>query len=276
MENIANNISKNSLQDVDSSLNDRSYEIIKFMENYKIFSESIKVLKIESFKERTELIFKGFNSLKFIQKNYDYLFAPDFNIFNILRIHSKETLTHTPFLRSLLSIDGTHGQGSLFYESFIKTILNREERIFQFLPDNYNNFSILENKPTYDGFMDIFISNYSKNKKFAICIENKIYASDQPLQLKRYYEYIKYILGFNDDQILLIYLTPEGRDPSRESIKDDEREDLERKKILKNISYKKDIKNWLNSSSNYVKSENVKILINQYLQIIDNLKMEGI
>jgi hypothetical protein len=261
----------NQNSQLSSSSNYGIDKVIRFVEDYKKFSESILSLRVESFKKRADLTFGGYKSLKSIFKTYNNLFAPDFNVFSILRMEKKETIVHTPFLLSLLSIDGTHGQGSLFYESFIKVILSEDENRYRFLPDNYDNFYIQENKYTLDGFMDIFISNYSGDKKFAICIENKIDADDQTLQLKRYYEYLKNVLGFEDEQILIVYLSPLGKKPSAYSIDPEMEKDLESKGILVNISYKEQIKEWLELSYPIIKSENVKMIINQYQQIIKNL-----
>lgn len=49
-----------------------------------------------------------------------------------------------------------------------------------------------------------------------LIIENKIYARDQPQQLDNYFAALKE-LGYTSQEIVLIYLTPEGDDPSEDS-----------------------------------------------------------
>lgn len=49
-----------------------------------------------------------------------------------------------------------------------------------------------------------------------LIIENKIYARDQPQQLDNYFAALK-DLGYTSKEIVLIYLTPEGDDPSEDS-----------------------------------------------------------
>lgn len=50
-----------------------------------------------------------------------------------------------------------------------------------------------------------------------LIIENKIYARDQPQQLDNYFAALKE-LGYTSQQIVLIYLTPEGDGPSEDSL----------------------------------------------------------
>jgi hypothetical protein len=81
-------------------------------------------------------------------------------------------------------------------------------------------------KAMEDGRMDIFIAGNQKT----IAIENKIYAGDQDKQIARYSKYATKI----------VYLTLDGREPSKYSTNGEE--NVKDKLIL--ISYK-DIINWL-------------------------------
>ena len=102
--------------------------------------------------------------------------AEDFNIFNILGISHLEVSTHSRFISNLLDPCGSHYQGNIFLELFMRKI-----GIEDF---NYADASIevekSENK--YERF-DIFITD---GKDWTIIIENKIYARLKKKQLERY------------------------------------------------------------------------------------------
>lgn len=131
-----------------------------------------------------------------------------YNIFSVLGIETSEVQTHSAFLASLLNSDGNHGVGSAFLDAFV-----REMNLGDLQLDTTNSQVNVE-YVTCDGRIDILI--FDNNKK-AIIVENKIYAGDQYEQLKRYDDYAKQ--QFNNGYRLL-YLTLDGHNPSKESIKD--------------------------------------------------------
>lgn len=101
----------------------------------------------------------------------------------------------------------------------------------------------------------------------ALIIENKIYAEDQPEQLRRYYEIIKP----NKKHIGIIYLTLDGHEPSESSVRDLDKD------IITCISYTNEIKNWISESkqtsginNNELRKE-FEVIFEQYLRVIDYL-----
>ena len=76
-----------------------------------------------------------------------------------------------------------------------------------------------------------------------LIIENKIDARDQPQQLDNYFAALKE-LGYTSQEIVLIYLTPEGDDPSEDSFYAANKENAS----LKTLSYKKHIMTLLEDS----------------------------
>ena len=76
-----------------------------------------------------------------------------------------------------------------------------------------------------------------------LIIENKIYARDQPQQLDNYFAALKE-LGYTSQEIVLIYLTPEGDDPSEDSFCADTEENAP----LIKLSYQEDIMTLLEDS----------------------------
>jgi hypothetical protein len=195
--------------------------------------------------------------------------APYYNIFEVLNIRHYETKVHTPFLAHLLNPQGSHEQGSLFLDSFIKDVLKLE---LSWAFAKMTNFQINEEQAVGGyGRIDIIIKFRINSKLIAMAIENKIWAADQEQQLSRYYGYLSESLRLKDDAIKLVYLSPNGSLPSKNSLSEDELFRLRDKGVLKIISYKKDILNWLLNVSELVKSEKVRYLLLQYMQTLKTL-----
>lgn len=137
-----------------------------------------------------------------------------FNVFNILRLDTNETRTHSAFIAELLDPNGAHGLGDAFLKAFLETLAWEEfeldtqsAKVDMEFPIGFKNEDCSEG-----GRLDILIT--AKDK--AILIENKIYAGDQENQLIRYFNYgrSKYANKFR-----LIYLTLDGHDASEGSAK---------------------------------------------------------
>lgn len=126
-----------------------------------------------------------------------------FNIFHILGVSHYEN-THSTILAELLNPEGTHG----LHNSFLKLFLDINQ-IEGF--DSRNALVRTEVAVSEYGRIDILI----ESSNWAVIIENKFYAKDQPEQLKRYNEYAigKYGVG----NYMILYLTPDGRYASDDS-----------------------------------------------------------
>ena len=127
-----------------------------------------------------------------------------FNVFSVLRMETAEMETHSAFLASLLNPDGDHGMKDAFLESFIaKTGCADLNLVADRCAVQVEHF-------TGDGRIDILIADNLEHK--AIVIENKIYASDQDAQLKRYHNYAtaNYKEGFRYFPILIFVAFPIG------------------------------------------------------------------
>lgn len=249
--------------------NTKLLEISSFLDRYKDFSKRLERQKIAHYKTKFYGLLSGYTSLKKMINTIDKKEARSFNIFNILNIRFSEVKAHTPFLKNLLDPNGTHGQGGLFLNSFIQEFIPIEKREHFELSD-FSNYSVIEEKPINNGRIDIYIHSLDPKRKFNIIIENKLLAGDQQNQIERYYEFI-YDMGFENKESMIFYLTIGGIDPSPFSIKEELREKLKDNKVLKNVSYKSDIKHWLTHSIKNIQSSKVKYLINQYLDILKTL-----
>lgn len=108
-----------------------------------------------------------------------------------------------------------------------------------------------------------------------LIIENKIYARDQPQQLDNYYAALK-DLGYTSKEIVLIYLTPEGDDPSEDSFCAANKENAS----LKTLSYKNDIMTLLDDSlalETVQQNFRLKSTIQSYKELlVENLFPDGV
>ena len=169
--------------------------------------------------------------------------ASSFNIFSLLRKSSDEVHLHSKFIHELLDVNGTHGQGTLFLELFLKT-----------LGLEVDSYELLAYREKHN--IDILL----KSSSFVIIIENKIYTDDHSSQLSRYYETMTN-QGYTKENITVVYLTLFGHSAT-------EKVDFE----VNNISYRKDIIHWIEASMVEVKNiPTLYVPLQQYLSLIKEL-----
>ena len=148
-----------------------------------------------------------------------------FNLFRIFGVDHYEN-THSAIIAELLNPNGTHGLKHKFIQCFVENLnLNK---IIDF---NFENCIVITEFQTPNGRFDILIRD-TNNK--AIIIENKIYASDQWEQLKRYDNFAK--AEYREGNYLLLYLTLSGNEASLQSSQN---------VTYYQISYSIDIIEWL-------------------------------
>ena len=118
-----------------------------------------------------ERLLQAFSKYQLIQKSQKMRGLNDFNIFTTLLDKSDEVRLHSRFLHFLLNPLGDHGQGTLFLDLFLIEC------------DLHDYFSFAENCRVYKEYRNIDL--YMTDGDRHIIIENKIYASDQELQIQR-------------------------------------------------------------------------------------------
>lgn len=244
-------------------------EISNFLDRYKDFSKHLERQKIIHFKAKFDGLFTGYESLRNLIRTFNKKEAHIYNIFDILNIKTYETKTHTPFLKNLLDPNGTHGQEDMFLNSFIQNFIPDNKKNYFVLP-NKNDYHVEAEKPIINGIIDIYVQSINPKNRFGIIIENKLLSADQHLQLKRYYDFLDR-QKYDDGQMIMFYLTIYGIDPSTYSIEKKLLDDLKDRGIIHNLSYKADIKNWLQNLIPDIKANKVMYIIEQYLEIIDYL-----
>ena len=189
-----------------------------------------------------------------------------FNLFSELRMTTDEVRLHSLFLSMLLNPFASHGQGDSFLKPFIEMIEKKSNLDFSPLKIDTSTIKVWVEKDIgpvdneHGGRIDICVEDQNG---YYIIIENKIYAGDQPKQMKRYWNYAQEKC-IKKDKYRLIYLTLDGHEPSNDSTCG-----LESKDYIC-ISYKDDIVTWLNKCVEI--SARQPLLRETLIQYIDTLK----
>ncbi|MDO5519022.1 MAG: PD-(D/E)XK nuclease family protein [bacterium] len=132
-----------------------------------------------------------------------------FNIFDVLKLARTE-IRHSNMLAWLFDPNENHGLGSMFLAGFVKRIVenacDNKYDIFSLLLMDFHSFVV------YREWKNIDILLVSDEEKKLIAIENKVGSQEHSNQLNRY----RHILEetYSDYQRILIYLTPDGTEPS--------------------------------------------------------------
>src|SRR5262249_9731662 len=137
--------------------------------------------------------------------------APQFNIFRVLERERREVITHSRFLAHLLRPTASHGQGDLFLREFLcRPPVELGDIV---ITDAF--WDVRPEKVTSFGNIDLVIG--CPRLRRCVVIENKIGAGDQAGQLARYHRWLKHHPIYQLERSRLIYLTPEGSEPSADS-----------------------------------------------------------
>ena len=169
-------------------------------------------LKNKLLLEFFEKLIKVKHEIKRIKKEIKEL-PPQFNIFDSINLLNHENYNSNLFA-NFLDIKFKHNGNEIGFAKLFLKYLN-EEFGWEFDLENIKieDIEIKREFPTEDRKrIDIFIGY---KEKFAVIIENKIWADDGYKQLENYYNYVK---SQEYDKIYMIYLTPYEREPSEESL----------------------------------------------------------
>ncbi len=202
-----------------------------------------------------------------------------FNIFQDLDLMSDEVRLHSSFIASLLNPRGSHGQKEKYLKAFMEMLhnINPSRVPSDFLLTSSPDVSIQVEKniggrtDQEGGRLDLYITDTMHR----IIIENKIYADDQPNQMRRYWNYGIKRGGATErasSSFLLIYLTLDGHEPDNKSTNGLTKEDY------LCISYKSEILDWLKKClEQSVTMPLIRETIIQYMntiKLLTNITME--
>lgn len=180
-------------------------------------------------------------------------------------------------ITSLLNIHSKHYQGTLFLKLFLENLQLKKDLGFNL---NINTAKVVREYSVQEGRIDIYITDGVRH----IILENKVNASDQDQQIKRYIEGVYKESQPQDadnkissDDILVIYLWLDRTEPDSHSLgelKIDgnsivDPKTQERKAWYKPIGYKTDILQWLQSCQKEVQNiTNLNMAIEQYIHVV--------
>ena len=180
-----------------------------------------------------------------------------FNVFSALNMCSDEMRLHSRLLATLLNLKASHGLGNEFLKLFL-IALGLPEDYITYCKEQIVERTIGEVTETTGGRIDIIL----EDRGHAVIIENKIYASDQPNQLLRYYNYG--VKTFGENNFKLVYLTLYGSDPSPYSLGGEHFEFIK-------LSYAQDVLKLLKKLMKSKPKKPVHRTIKDYITIIKQL-----
>lgn len=173
-----------------------------------------------------------------------------FNVFTALLNESDEVRLHSRFLHYLLNPHSNHDCGRLFLDLFLDTI----NGVVDVKGKPFGAKTFIEEKFERGQTEYFFIDLYFKFSTHELAIENKIYAEEQPEQIKGYTDK----LGKNGT---VLFLTLDGR----ESV-------TAKGTTYIRISYKEHILPWLEEClKNSYQYININQAIQQYRKVVDFL-----
>jgi hypothetical protein len=124
-----------------------------------------------------------------MEREYDLLHAPAFNIFRILKLSRREVRAHTPMLGDLLDPQGIHSQGSLFLDAFLSIAAKQNLKLPGGSAPGASWKVRTEEYCGEYGIIDIIVR--CKRLGYLLVIENKIDAQEGNNQLKRYHNWME-------------------------------------------------------------------------------------
>ena len=178
-----------------------------------------------------------------------------FNLFDVLKICRTE-IRHSNVLSWLLNPNENHNLGDTFikkvFQEFIKNQPSASKEVMQLLLMDFYSFSV------YREWKNIDILLVSDDEKLVIAIENKVGSHEHDNQLNRYKEILN--KEFPKYKKILIYLTPDGEEPS-----DD---------VWSVLTYESIVENLEIIRKNATLSTDVALMIDNYIEVIRRDIME--
>lgn len=239
-------------------------ELHRFKGQYVDFVNQLGAQHLREFEQRFGHLKVGLQALQASRDELLRHTGANFNVFTLLGLQRRETLLHSPMIADLLDPQGSHCQGTLFLDSFLRLLDQRfveNSREHEPLPPAGRSWTVrTEYWASDQGRLDVFLEHLTQ-PLVSIVIENKVDAVLQREQLKRYSRWL--------DQCrpapcltYLVYLTPNGGQPA-----EGERPD----RALFCLSYRDDMVHWLNDCLPKIASRRVQETLQQYFDAVRNL-----
>ncbi len=190
----------------------------------------------------------------------DLHIARRFNFFHTTKFDENRISDVFAFL---LHPDQAHGQGELFLREFLADVKGPSDTNTAWWPTSDCSHVRVEREVETNEKRKIDIVIAFDGDQKAIAIENKFRATDQDQQLNDYAQYLERVYG---EYFKLIYLTPDGTDPSSDSITPEKRGRLEKEGKFAKASIRKwaGADGWLKRSEDAVKAERVRWFVSDF------------
>lgn len=220
----------------------------------------ITAIEIKNFFSITET---KINLVEQVRNYYGKELAPNFNSFKFWRIDENKVSTILSFF---LTPNETHEQGDIYLKHFLK----RFSLNFFYYKDNDTLNVECEFSTDKGRRIDIVISKNNFEK--AIAIENKIYVSteDQQNQISDYLDFLK---RKTNDNFRLIYLSPQGKTISCDSISAGEKEQQIRDDKLQLLTYEKEMVDCINDFAMMTQNFRVKSFLIDFVKTLKTMYM---
>lgn len=201
--------------------------------------------------------------------NQELLSGEYYNIFQVIDMTSNETSVHSAFIADLLNPKGRHRMGDAFLKLFLEMDVFKDFKFESVNATVEREKYIGEVTEGTGGRIDIHIMDPAGK---CIIIENKIYASDQDNQIRRYYNYAESL----KTKYRLIYLSLFGdvHDEDKTTANDKNIKQLVQGENYHTLSYEKDILEWLDKCRNKDEVSSkpmIREAINHYINLIKYL-----
>ena len=218
------------------------------------------------------LIFR-YQVAKELKKQTDRYLASDFNLIEIIGPDENKL---SDIIALLIDPNGTHGQGEVFLEKFLKEIKKQIESPqlqdinsllsckISVLRESFTTQIENQNR-RIDLIVEFKNQKYNKKPVFIIGIENKPWAGEQENQLEDYKEHLDKISG---NEYLLIYLS--GLKRKAVSIKPQTKERLKQKGKFLETSYYKLLIPWLKECIKESEADKVRWFLRDFVNWIEN------
>ena len=191
------------------------------------------------------------------QKRLGRFLSADFNIFKVTRPDEKHL---SAIIANLLDHAGSHGQGRIFLDAFLTRIkrydlLTQEPRAVTCEAPT----DCIENS---NRRIDILVAF----ENFGLGIENKSpKANDQEKQVE---DYIHHLNKKFKGKFCLVYITPDGIDPSKDSLEPRRRNRLKDRKKLICVSYRHGILEWVRECYQLCESDKVRWFLRDFMDYV--------
>ena len=187
-------------------------------------------------------------------RRLDRFLSTGFNVFTQVIRPDEDRLSE--IIADLLNPSGSHGQQRRFLDAFLQ-IIERPELKDKKLLKVDSQVQTDRNTENPRGKIDILV----KFENFGLGIENKLWAVEQPMQLKRYLDHLKNEFGANGFR--LVFITPYGHKPN--SIEFNERESLMNEKKLICVSYNHDMLKWVEECCHRCESDKFRWFLRDFM-----------